>query len=42
MVVVVVEGRPGLGSSQTDILPSLKRLNHSQHCVRLIRGVAEK
>ena len=26
---VDVEGRPGLGSSPTEILPSLKRLNHS-------------
>jgi len=26
---VDVEDRPGLGSSPTDILPSLKRLNHS-------------
>ena len=33
-----VEGRPGQGSSPTDILPSLKRLNHSQHCVRLIQS----
>jgi len=33
---VNVEGRPGLGSSPTDILPSLKRFNHSQHCVRPI------
>jgi len=33
-----VEGRPGLGSSSTDILPSLKRLNHSYYCVRLIQS----
>ena len=35
---VDVEGRPGLGSSPTTILPSLKCLNHSQHCVRLIQS----
>jgi len=29
---VHVEGRPGLGSSLTDILPSLKTLNHSWQC----------
>ena len=31
---------PGLGSSPTDILPSLKRLNHSYHCVRIIQSSA--
>jgi len=30
--------RPGLGPSPTDIPPYLKRLNHSQHCVRLIQS----
>jgi len=35
---VDVEGRPGLGSSPTDIQPFLKRLNHSQHCVRLLQS----
>jgi len=33
-----VEGRPGLGSSPTDILSSLKCLNHSKHCVLLIQS----
>ena len=35
---VDVEGRPGLGSSLTDILPSWTRLHHSQHCVRLTQS----
>ena len=35
---VNVEGRPGLRSSPTDFLPSLKRLNHSYYCVRLIQS----
>ena len=30
---VNVEGRLSLGSSLTDVLPSLKRLNHLQHCL---------
>ena len=38
IIIVDVECRPGLGSSSTDILPSLKRLNHSCHCVRLIQS----
>jgi len=29
VVVCYVEGRPGLGTSLTDILPSLKHLSHS-------------
>ena len=29
---------PGLGSSPTEFLPSLKRLNHSKHCIRLIQS----
>ena len=32
---VDVEGRPGLGSSLNDVLPSLKHLNH---CVRLMHS----
>jgi hypothetical protein len=35
---VDVEGHPGLGSSPADILPFLKRLNHSQHCIQLIQS----
>jgi len=35
---VDVEGRPDLGSSLTDILPSLKCWNPSKHCNRLIQS----
>jgi hypothetical protein len=35
---VDVEGRPGLRTSPTYILPSLNCLNHSLHCVRVIQS----
>ena len=35
---VDVEGRPLQGSSSIDVLPVLKQLYHSKHCVRLIHS----
>jgi len=35
---VYAKSRPGLEFSPTDILLSLKRLNHSRHCFRLIES----